>query len=585
MTRAPGTMPPAVVPSTRYMALLVAAFLTLGYLGIAGRLIYLQVFAHKRLAQKAERQQLEVVDLPPRRGAIYDRNGRELAVSIEAKSLYAIPARAENPKAVAARLGPMLGIPSWTVLSKLESGKSFVWLARKAAPDIPQKVDADKSLKGIVGWLPDTRRYYPNKDLAGHVLGFTNTDNAGIEGLEKAYEGQVGGVAGRVVTEKDGSGREFLPLDEGFIASQAGSDMILTLDLKVQYMVEKELDAIMAKYNPASATAIVMDPKTGAILAMANRPGFNPNNRQDTKPDSWRNRAVTDIYEPGSTFKIVTASAALEEGVVKPTDMIYVGDGEITVGGRTIHDSHKESGSLSFAEVIQKSSNVGTIKTAMKLGKTRLYGYAKAFGFGARTGVDLPGEVQGSLKDSGRWSGVSLASVAIGQEVGVTALQMLSAVNCIANGGLYVKPYIVADMRRQDGDMAGRGPQPAPRRVISGNTASKLSRILCNVVEEGGTAVEANIRGYQVAGKTGTSQKYDRAIGKYSKEKYVSSFVGYVPADDPKISVIVVVNEPKGQYYGGLVAAPAFKDIAEQTLMYMNVPTRLPKQTVLVERH
>ena len=234
--------------------------------------------------------------------------------------------------------------------------------------------------------------------------------------------------------------------------------------------------------------------------------------------------------------------------------------------------------------MIQKSSNVGTVKTALKLGKARLYKYARAFGFGGRTGVDLPGEVPGSLRDVKSWSGVSLASVAIGQEVGVTALQMLSAMNCIANGGYYVKPYIVAETRPQGGEEAVRGGPSEARKVISGNTARKLSEILCDVVEEGGTAVEANIRGYQVAGKTGTSQKYDRAIGRYSKEKFVGSFVGYVPADNPKISAIVVVNEPRGQYYGGLVAAPAFKEIAEQTLMYMKVPTRLPKQTVLVER-
>jgi len=574
----------SAVPDTRRWLMLAAALLAAGYIGVGVRLVYLQVINRPVLAEKAERQQTRVINLPARRGAVYDRQGRELAVSIEAMSLYAVPDRVENPDALAKRLASVMGEPAGPLRAKLTSGKSFVWLVRKAGPDLPPKVDVSGPNKGVLGWLPDNRRYYPDKELACHVLGFTGMDNEGLEGLEGFYETAIGGVAGRVITEKDGSGREFLALEEGCVPSKPGTDVVLTIDEKVQYIAEKALDSVMAKHNPISATAIVMESKTGAVLALANRPGFNPNSWQDYKPANWRDRAVTDVYEPGSTFKIVTAAAALEEGVVRPTDSIYVGDGEITVGGRTIHDAHKEEGSLSFAEVIQKSSNVGTVKTALKLGKTQLYKYARAFGFGEKTGVDLPGEVKGTLRDVKGWSGVSLASVAIGQEVGVTALQMLTAMNCIANGGELVRPYIVSEMRSQDGTTLRRTEPTVVRRAISEVTAKKMSAILKNVVEDGGTAVEAGIRGYQVAGKTGTSQKYDRAIGRYSKEKFVSSFVGYVPEDDPKITVIVVVDEPKGQYYGGLVAAPAFKEIVEQTLTYMKVPTRLPDQTILVER-
>ena len=376
-----------------------------------------------------------------------------------------------------------------------------------------------------------------------------------------------------------------LSFEDGYKPPKPGCDITLTLDEKVQYIVEKELDEVMDKYHPLSATAIVMDPKTGGILAMASRPGFNPNCPGECRQGDRRNRPVTDTYEPGSTFKVITASAALEEGAVRPADIIDCGDGSIEVGGRVIHNAHKEGGRKTFAEVIQKSDNVGTIRVALRLGKERLYKYARAFGIGQATGVDLPGEVAGRLRDVARWNGLSsTASIAIGQEVSVTPLQMLTAINCIANGGNYIQPHIVSEIRSDEGGLVKRVEPVPARRVISEKTAKKLSDILATVVEEGGTAVSANIKGYQVAGKTGTAQKYDPAIRRYSKEKFTASFVGFVPADDPKLSAIVVLDQPRGAYYGGVVAAPAFKSIAEKTLTYMKVPTRLPERTMLVER-
>lgn len=563
--------------------MLVVAILVLGFAGVGARLVFLQVFKHQMLYAKAIRQQQEIVELPPKRGAITDRNGRELAVSIDTDSLYAVPADVDDPRSLAGKLAPAIGQVRKSVEAKLTGKKRFVWLARKVAPGVPEKVAAAGDFRDVLGWLPDSRRYYPKKELASHVLGFVGTENKGLEGIEAAYENYVGGIAGKAVTERDGTGKEVLAVDEGKNTPKPGYNLTLTIDEKIQYIVEKELDEVMAKYTPLSATAIVMDPKTGEILALANRPGYNPNNLKDISQERLRDRAVTDLYEPGSTFKIVTAAAALEEGVVKPSDIIDCGNGEIEVGGRVIHDAHREGGRKTFAEVIQKSSNVGTIKVAMKLGQARFYKYATAFGFGRKTGVDLPGEVSGVLRELKYWSGMSIASVAIGQEVNVTPLQMLAALNCIANGGSCVRPYIVSGIESDGGEPINRPEREAPRKVISKATARKLAAILSNVVEDGGTAVEASIRGWQVAGKTGTAQKYEPALRRYSKEKYIASFVGFAPAEEPRISAIVVVNEPRGQYYGGLVAAPAFKNIVEKTLTYMRVPTRLPEQTILVE--
>jgi cell division protein FtsI (penicillin-binding protein 3) len=572
------------LPGNGRRALLVAAVLLTGFACVTFRLVLLQVIRHGQLTERAHRQQNKVVDLPAGRGSVFDRNGRELAVSVDAMSLYGIPSRVDRPRAVAARLAPIIGSRVSTVAAKLSTDRSFVWLARKTPPDVPAMIQAAGGFDGMIGWLDDSRRYYPNKSLAAHVLGFTGTDGRGLEGIEAKYEPEIGGSPGKAVTRKDGAGREIFSLDEGYVPPSTGDNLVLTLDEQIQYIVEKELDRIVAQFHPVSATAIVMEPKTGEILAMANRPGFNPNNWQRYRPQAWRNRAVTDTYEPGSTFKLVTAAAALDEKVISPSDGIYCGDGFIRVGGRTIHDAHKETGSLTFSEVIQKSSNVGTIKVALMLGPERLYKYARAFGFGDKTGVDLPGEASGTLRDLDDWSGVSVASVAIGQEVAVTPLQMLDAMNTIANGGVRPVPYIVSEVVKKDGAVKSVAPEGPGTRVISAATAAKLTKILCTVVEEGGTAIEANVRGYQVAGKTGTAQKFDPSIGRYSKERYTSSFVGFVPADDPRISVIVVVNEPKGEIYGGLVAAPAFRSIVEQTMVYLKVPTRLPDHIVLVER-
>jgi cell division protein FtsI (penicillin-binding protein 3) len=572
-------------PGLKKRVIWVVVLLVAGYLGVGARLVYLQVIEKSFLTHKALKQQQEVIMLPSKRGTIYDRDGNELAVSVEADSLYGVPENVQDAHAVAMTLAPALGVSRKSLEEKLKGTKKFVWLARKVPPDVQPKIKTDGDMEGVLGWLFDSRRYYPQKDIAAQILGFTGTDGKGLEGLEAEYEGYIGGLQGKAITERDGAGREVLALDERKNSPRPGYDIILTINERVQYMAEKALDEVMEKYKPISATAIVMDPNTGEVLAMANRPGFNPNNWSSYPSQDWRNRAVTDLYEPGSTFKLVTASGALEEGVVRPTDVIDCGNGSIEVAGRVIHAAENEGGRLTFSEVIQKSNNVGTIKVALKLGPQRLFKYAKAFGIGEKTGVDLPGEAGGKLRDISKWSGLSVASVAIGQEVSVTPLQMLTAMNCIANGGSYMEPYVVSEIKGKDGSVVMRRNPKKVRQVVSKATAAKLRDILSTVVEEGGTAVSARIKGYQVAGKTGTAQKFDRAAGRYSKTKYYSSFVGFCPADNPKVSAIVVLNEPHGgAYYGGVVAAPAFKEIVEQALTYMKVPTRLPEQTIMVEK-
>jgi len=562
----------------------VAAMLLLGFAGVGMRLVYLQVIKHDEYNAQAERQQSKLVKLPARRGRIYDRYGRELAVSVETKSLYAVPCKVKDVNSAARTVAPLIGARVKDVAKRLRGKGSFVWLARKVSPDVPEKLERAEGAKEYTGWLEDSRRYYPKRGLASHVLGFTGMDNEGLEGLESSLDEYIAGRPGRAVMERDGTGREVLLKEEGYVPPVAGADVTLTIDETVQHIVEKELDGLMKKYSPASASAIVMDPISGEILALANRPAFNPNSFLEYPEGSWRNIAVSDIYEPGSTFKVVTAAAALEEGTVTPAERFYCGDGSIKVGGKVIRDAHREKGYLTFAEIIQKSINTGTVKVALKLGDDKLYDYARRFGFGEKTGVDLPGEAKGVLRERKLWSGVSVASVAIGQEVGVTPLQMLSAMNCIANRGRRVRPYVVSTVTGPDGEVIEQSPDTEHERVVSEATAGKLTEILCTVVEEGGTAVKANISGYNVAGKTGTAQKFDRKIGRYSREKYVSSFVGFVPAEEPRISVIVVVNEPHGAIYGGTVAAPAFRSIVEQTMTYLKVPTRLPEQILLVER-
>ncbi len=549
-----------------------------GFLVVVLRLADIMILDHNRLNAKARMQQLKGEDVRVRRGMILDRNGREMAVNLELESLYCDPAGVSLPEDSAHTLSAATGKPSKAILAKLSSEGHFVWLQRKLAPDVARKV-RDLNLKGI-GLTPDAKRFYPKGKVASHVLGFVDVDNKGIEGVELKYNKYLSIGGGKVLLARDASGKT---LSEGVNMESKGNNLVLATDEWLQYTAEEELDRVMSESQAVAAAVIMMDPLTGEILAMANRPSFDPNAAATSKNYERRNRAITDCYEPGSTFKIVVGAAALEEKIVSSETRFDVSRGLIEVGRRVVHDDHKH-GVLTFDEVIQKSSNVGAIMIGMRLGKERVYRYAKALGFGEKSGIDLPGEVSGWIRPPERWSGVSIGSVPIGQEVAVTPLQVLRAYAVIANGGYLVTPHVVSRIISPEGIELWSA-RYEPKRVLSQKTAQKFKDILKTVTQEGGTAKGAAVDGNFVAGKTGTAQIVDPLTKRYSREKYVSSFVGFVPADNPRLAMIVVVYEPKGQHYGGLVAAPVFKRITEKALSYMEVPREDGyKDTLMVSR-
>ncbi len=559
----------------RFQKRLVIVFclLGVGFLAVILRLVLLMVIQHQDLARKADRQHQKTVQIEPRRGTIYDRNGRELAVSLETDSLYAVPSAVDDPKALAARLSPALGLPASALKRKLDSGRSFEWLLRKMDPARVAQVKALGLDSQTIGFLTESRRFYPRRNLASHALGFAGMDNRGLEGIELQYDPYLSGESGWILLERDALGKPLFSEKLHYRAPSPGHDLALTLDEVIQYLTEKEMDRVMAETQAKDATAIVMDPRTGAILALATRPEFNPNAASKYQPARWKNRPVTDLYEPGSTFKVFLAAAALEAGAVRPWDRFDCGAGRIEVGGKAIHDVHRH-GVLTFHEILMKSSNVGAVQIAQRLGKERFHQAIRDFGFGQKSGVDLPGEATGIVRDPKAWSAMSIGALAIGQEIGVTPLQLLTAFSALANGGLLVKPYLVSEIRSADGRLL-RGTRPeVVRRVVSEETARQMLAMLQSVTEEGGTGKRAAIAGFAVAGKTGTAQKIDPRTGLYAHDRFVSSFVGVAPAEDPVIAVIIVVNEPRGVAWGGSVAAPAFRAIAEQSLAYLRIPSR-----------
>ncbi|HUI45323.1 MAG TPA: penicillin-binding protein 2 [Nitrospirota bacterium] len=557
---------------------IIAVFLIMGlaFALVVLRLLYLQVFERSKLAARGERQYEQVVVLEPKRGTIYDRMGRELAVSLDVDSVYGIPSKIDNPRELAQRLARILREDPRKLEHKLEGDKQFVWLSRKVDPAKAARVrelDSDD-----IRLRTEARRFYPKKALAGPLLGFTGIDNHGLEGLEHAYDDILRGVNGWVLAEKDARGRMVFPGGPGFQfrMPKPGNDVILTIDEVIQHIAEKELDAALATSHAKGGVCIVMNPQTGEVLALSvrasgyGRAAFNPNEPQQYKPAEWRNRAVTDAFEPGSIFKPILAAAALEERVVHPLERFDCSAGKIQLADRVIKDA-EEHGVLTFTDVIAESSNVGTIKVALRLGKERFYKYITAFGFGRKTGVDLPGEIPGILRDVRTWSGVSLGEVAIGQEIGVTPMQMAAVYSAFANNGVLMKPYIVSEIVSRSG---GKGQKTMPLpvgQVITAETTAKVNKMLERVVETG-TGQKAKPSGYTAAGKTGTAQKIDHQTHRFSKKEYVSSFVGFVPATAPKLVIVVMVDTPEGDIYGGSVAAPVFKAVAEQSLAYLQVP-------------
>lgn len=536
------------------------------------RLIILMVFDHEALSHRAEQQYREIKILKPQRGVIWDRKMRQMAISIEAVSLYAVPSQINDVRELSLHLAPLIKVSARKMSKKFlaKKDKDFIWLVRKMDERAALRVNKLKNRLKLkeIGFLTEAKRYYPKGQIASHIIGYTNIDDEGLDGIELRYNDYIKGRARKLQLGRDARGYS---LSEGIEDNIPGNSLLLTIDEGLQYIVEREIENAVRMWKAEAAVVIMMDPRTGEILAMANRPTYNPNFAGRIRADNRRNRAITDIYEPGSTFKTILASAAIEEEVVTLDEKFDVSKGFIKVPGGVIRDVHKHE-ILTLKEVVQKSSNVGAAQLGLKLGEERFYNYIKKFGFGEKTGIDLIGEVRGLLRSTEKWSGRSLASISIGQEIGVTSLQLLRAYSVIANGGKLIRPYIVSEIIAPDGEIIKSFSPKIERRVISEDTARIMKDILKTVVEEGGTAQQAFIKGNLVAGKTGTAQMVDPKTRRYSKSDYVSSFVGFVPADNPEIALIVVVYKPRGARYGGIVAAPVFKNIIEHTLIYLNIP-------------
>ncbi|HEV8720319.1 MAG TPA: penicillin-binding transpeptidase domain-containing protein [Candidatus Binatia bacterium] len=546
------------------------------FLVIAGRAFQLQVLQGERLMRLGERQHLKEWIVLPKRGALLDRAGEPLALSMESQSVYARPHRVQGPEQLSQGLARILNLRTADVKQKLTSDKPFVWIKRQVSSPEAEKIQALNPIG--IGMFYEPNRYYPQNQLAGQLIGFVGRDSEGLEGLELKYNDYIRGEAGSSVTERDALGRRVLVQGVEGLRIPPGSDVHLTLNTSIQHIAEKELEATILKYRAKSGVAIVMEPFTGEVLALANYPAFDPNNYSKQSADQRRNRAVTDSFEPGSTFKTILAAAALEEGVVGKEDLFYCEMGKYPYAGKVIHDTHPH-GWLSFAKILQVSSNIGFTKVAQKLKKDRYYRYIEKFGFGQVTGIDVPGEVPGLLRKPESWSAIDLATHAFGQGISATPLQMVTAYAAIANGGFLMRPYVTRRVVSPQGEIVLEIQPHVVRRVISEKTARLLASILKDVTNEGGTGVMANVDGFEVAGKTGTAQKADPVHGGYAAKKRVASFVGFVPANDPRLVALVLIDEPEVNVYGGVVAAPAFRNIAQAALRHLAVA---PQQAALI---
>lgn len=529
------------------------------------RLFFIQFFRSSFLTEIAKRQHNLFVELEPRRGTIYDANLKAQAVNISVDSLYASPLQINDKDKgkIISQLEPILNLNQAYLKDRLYRKKSFIWLARKITL---KQAEAIKKLniKGLY-FIKESKRCYPNGYLASQMLGFAGLDNKGLEGLELFYDSYLRGEPGWALFLRDARQRK-LGLYEKIVLPKDGYNLVLTVDEVIQFIAERELDKAFKAYHAKGASIVVLDVHTGAILALANRPTFDLNEYAQATKEQIRNRTICDLFEPGSVFKIVTASAALEEKRVNEEDKFFCENGAYRVSTHILHD-HRAHGTLTFREVIEQSSNIGTTKVAQMLGPDLIYKYVKLFGFGARLGIDSPGEISGIVKPPRFWSKLSIGAVPIGQEVGVTALQLATAISLIGNGGQLMKPYLVREIKDKYGETIKEFLPTLVRKVISIDTAARMKIILVGVIENG-TGKLAKLSGFTAAGKTGTAQKLE-PNGAYSHNKFIASFIGFAPAEDPLIAVVVVLDEPHPYYFGGVVAAPVFKNVAGDTLRYL----------------
>ena len=553
---------------------IVGTFMLVLFVSVCIKALDLQVLDRERAFTIARKQHHGSSTLLPRRGKILDRNMKELAVNVEIKSVFANPYAVKNPAELSKVLSSRLGLSEKSVLQKLTSKSSFVWLSRLVDPAVTTELEKMK-IDGI-GFIEEPKRVYPNGPLMGQLIGFTNIDSTGIEGIEYRYDGLLIGKPGKITLKRDAHGRKIInnpDIVEDFGEEKtAGHDIILTIDSQIQHIVERELKDGIEKMNGEKGMAILLDPETGEVLAMATYPFLDPNKYGEYPLDYRRNFPVWYTFEPGSTMKTFLAASALQEKVASPSTEFYCENGRRQVGAKIIKDVHPY-GTLTFADVIRVSSNICASKIGELLGREKYYSYLKKFGFGDKTGIDVPGESSGMLSSPKSWGKIELATISFGQGVSVTALQLASGLSAIANGGYLMKPHMVKRIIGPDGNVIRDNVPEVESRVISYDTAQEMTRIMESVVEEG-TGKKAAIPGYKVAGKTGTAQIPDPVNGGYYRDRYIASFIGFAPSDDPRITLVVVVEAPKKMTYGGSVSAPIFKQITEKVLFHMGISPR-----------
>lgn len=549
---------------------LLGTMLALWFVAICGRLVYLQIFSYGRFVKQAGHQQQRAIPLAAKRGIIYDRAGRELAMSVMVDSAFAVPSEVKDLPTAVSLITRITGDDYNDVLADCRAHKTFCWVARKADDQTIQRISSLK-LQGI-HFQKEPKRFYPARDLAAQVLGSVGMDDTGQSGIEHEYDDQLRGRPGKMFISVDARKKWFSDVEN---QPDPGDNVVLTIDKNIQYIAEKELEQAILDTHAIAGTVIVENPHSGEILALANRPTFNPNLRKQITPAALTNRAVSYVYEPGSAFKVVTISAALEEKLTNPNEVFDCQMGSIVFNGMRIRDAEPH-GLLPVSGVLAHSSNVGAIKIALRLGEDRYYRYIRAFGFGQPTGIELPGETRGITKPPSRWSKVSIAAISIGQEIGVSPLQVAGLISTIANDGIYVAPRIVGGTMPTTGGVQTVAFHPGDsHRVISPFTAAEMRSMMQKVVLEG-TGRKAVLEGYTSAGKTGTGQKVDPATGAYSKTKYVATFAGFAPLNNPQIVVTVILDSAVGAHQGGQVSAPVFHRIAQQVLEYLHVPHDLP---------
>ena len=530
------------------------------------RLVYLQIFRYGDFQQRADHQQQRSINVSAKRGIIFDRQGNELAMSIMVDSAFAVPSEVPDLPNAISLITRITGEDARFVLADCRAHKTFCWVARKANAETIERIRA-LNLQGI-HFQKESKRFYPKRELAAQVLGYVGTDDGGLSGIEREYDEQLRGQPGRMQISVDARKKWFARIEK---EPEAGDNLILTIDEKIQYIAERELEQAIKDTHAIAGTVIVENPRTGEILALANRPTFNPNIKKQIKNEALKNRAVSDVYEPGSTFKLVTISGALEERITRPEEVFDCQMGSIVINGMRIRDS-KPHGLLSVSDVLAESSDVGAIKIALRLGEDRFYKYIRAFGFGQQTGIELPGETRGLTKPVNRWSKVSIGAISMGQEIGVSPIQLAAMVSTFANDGVWEAPRIVATTTPPQSTPQTFVVRPEhERRVISAITAAQMRQMMRGVVLHG-TGRKALLEGYTAAGKTGTAQKVDPATGAYSRTKYVGSFAGFAPINNPAVTVAVILDSAVGLHQGGQVAAPVFQRVTQQVLEYLHVP-------------